>query len=142
MSAFLVTDEHIHALVQAAFARMRHGAESVRVYDADGGFTSFASDEQDRLGALLRAANVAGMSACYSGAARDWSLETVPYKYKAPRKARSAIEIIKAIHCFGYQCCDAEDWTGSVAHNFCQQLEHELVCSLPGYDAASWGVES
>lgn len=63
-----------------------------------------------------------------------------PYVFKVPKKRLEAIALLKVIHCYEYQACECPDWAFSEAHAFCRTLEHEIICAMPGYSEAPWGV--
>jgi len=54
----------------------------------------------------------------------------------------SAVELIKALHCYEYQSCEHPGWRTSQAHSFCRALERRLIGELPGYDDAPWAISS
>ena len=65
----------------------------------------------------------------------------MPYEYSghgAPRY--SVVQCLKMIDCYEYQSCEDAGWAHSVAKAFCDALRKRLVCALPGYEEAVWGV--
>lgn len=50
----------------------------------------------------------------------------------------SPVMAIKMAHCLDYQCCEVEDWRGSVAEWRLRELEAIAARSLDGYDVAPW----
>jgi len=57
-----------------------------------------------------------------------------------PPPASTAV-IAKQIAHYEYQSCEHEDWDASEAHAFCRALADGLLCSLPGWEAAPWGID-
>lgn len=64
--------------------------------------------------------------------------ELVTYKHVMTR--RPMVDVIKACHCFAYQACELPDWQSSWAKKACDAIEAIAIHSLPGYDAAPWGI--
>lgn len=50
------------------------------------------------------------------------------------------VQVLKAARCLNYQCCDHEEWEGSEACRFLDNLITCAIGALPGYDAAEWGA--
>jgi hypothetical protein len=152
MSCFIVSREHIHVLVDAAFRFMRtHGASDFSFYtplrNASESGTSkrftYAFDEHDRLGAMLEAENLRSYTCRYGErTATEESVKLAdPYVHRPPRKKLTTIELLKAVHCYEYQACESTDWEFTQARAFCHSLERSIVCAMPGYSEAPWGVE-
>lgn len=138
MSAFVVDFHHINALVTFALdvqASYWNPAAQERV-----NVTSYNAEE---IGRLLLDENVRSVGHRYSGrisgeeksAAADYAFK----RYNAPL---SAVQILKAVECLEYQCCETDDWESTVAWRICQSLKGYAISRLPGYDAAAWGVPS
>ena len=152
MSCFIVSREHIHVLVDAAFRFMRtHGASEFSVYTplrnpSEAGTTSrniYGYDAHDRLGAMLEAENLRSYRCRYGeSTATVESVEIAdPYVHRPPKKKLSTIELLKAVHCYEYQANESTDWEFTEARAFCHSLEHSIICAMPGYSEASWGIE-
>ena len=52
----------------------------------------------------------------------------------------STVVIAKQIAHYEYQSCEHADWDVSEAHAFCRALADALLCALPGWSAAPWGI--
>ncbi len=59
----------------------------------------------------------------------------------APPPASTAV-IAKQIAHYEYQSCEHARWDASEAHAFCRSLAEGLLCSLPGWNEAPWGIDS
>jgi hypothetical protein len=53
----------------------------------------------------------------------------------------STVVIAKQIANYEYQSCEHDGWTQSEAHAFCRALAESLLRSLPGWEAAPWGID-
>jgi hypothetical protein len=53
----------------------------------------------------------------------------------------STVVIAKQIANYEYQSCEHDGWGLSEAHAFCRALAEGLLRSLPGWDAAPWGID-
>lgn len=145
MSVWMVDFEHINVLVWAGLQReyAPHGTlnwywgSPTRVGTLDYGTTAV-------VGQMLVRANTDSLKARYGD--DDDLNNDLPlfetYSYRQPRFASwSRAEILKAIHCFEYQSCEVPDWRDTEAFAFCRSLEAGIVCSLPGYGTAPWGID-
>ena len=152
MSCWIVSREHIHVLVDAAFRFMRtHNASEFSVYtplrDPSEAGTSkrftYAFDEQDKLGAMLEAENLRSYTCRYGkgNVAEETAEIADPYVHRPPKKKLSTIELLKVVHCYEYQACECADWEFTQARAFCHSLERSIVCAMPGYSEAPWGIE-
>jgi len=118
MSAWIVTKEHIDLLVAAA-----KGEDEM-----DG-------IEPDALGAMLWAENHKSVNCRYSEAT-----EAPAYKFTPPRGKIDPVVVLKQINCYAYQTCEHKEWEASKAYKFCENLKNAMIHSLPGYEAAPWGI--
>ncbi len=71
-----------------------------------------------------------------------------PYRCGSTRSLRRSIPapasvavIAKQIAHYEYQSCEHDEWEASEAHAFCRALAEALLQSLPGWEAAPWGIE-
>jgi hypothetical protein len=154
MSCWIVSREHIHVLVDAANRILRRGGidSDFSIYTpiknpSTAGTNrrstyDYTDESRARLGAMLEDENRRSFEYRYGkDTPTTESLALAdPYVWKAPKKRLDGIALIKAIHCFEYQACEHHDWEFSEARAFCRALEHEIVCSFPGYSEAPWGV--
>jgi hypothetical protein len=159
MSAFIVSDNHIHALLTAGLDNPRYGAlrwfapesEEPRG-DADTqagepwGPTAIESanrrrreltrDTADAVGLMLLAQNYASVNYRY-----DEHEEEPLYRFQELGCTIDPVVVFKAIDCYNYQSCESPDWEETEAYAFCQALRSKMIHALPGYDAAPWGID-
>ena len=131
MSAFIVCDEHISAMLRAAaLSNLPGDGLAYRWNDESHYFNGSAHV----VGQKLLDENYRSVNYRYgeSDAPRIYTHPTVSHK--------TAVQIIKAIHCYRYQACETPDWEQSEAFAICEALEARAVHCLPGYDEAEWEI--
>lgn len=128
MSAFIVSNTQINALVRAA---SRMGLS----YQYAGQIRRIAGMEQETAEMLL-AANYDSVNARYkeSNLPRE-----IVYAIDAP--LLDAIKTIKLANSLAYQSCEYPEWEASDAKAFLDALIDWSINKLPGYDAAPWTIE-
>jgi hypothetical protein len=128
MSAFIVSNTQINALVRAA---SRMGMS----YQYAGQTRRIAGLEQETAEMLL-AANYDSVNARY----RETNLpRAIVYAIDAPML--DAIKTIKLANSLAYQSCEFPEWEASDAKAFLDALVEWSINKLPGYDAAPWTIE-
>ena len=128
MSAYLVPDYHINALV--SWAATRHGSNAVSYYWA--GSRRDVRANPKRIASVLYAENVRSVNARYSECdpAHGFVFKQVP-------NMLNPIDVIKGCHGYSYQACEAEGWEDSEAFAIIQGIEQSAIRSLPGYDESN-----
>ena len=129
MSAFIVSNEHISAMIQVAPER----------YPGDGAWYYWnearhpISGNHQVLGQKLVDENY--RSVCYY-----LGVEIVSSEFKSTPVSHdyTPVEIIKAIDCYCYQSCEAPNWDQSEAYAIVDTLRNRAIGRLPGYDEAAW----
>jgi hypothetical protein len=158
MSAFIVGQDHIDLLVDAAFSGERlhwmHGDVSHSltlgwgVLETPADPTSpwgYAKKEWDRnaIGQILWDTNV---DSCAYRYPQDTD-ETRPgppefrlgYEWNPRCDLRyDAVQVLKAIACYEYQSCELPDWSSTLAAAFCESLRARWITRLDGYKQAQW----
>lgn len=140
MSAFIVADAHIDALISYAVQRgldYYNPAAKTRV--------DVTKSNAEELGRMLLDQNVRSVGYRYSGridneeknAAADYTFK--PWPLTQPL---SAVQIIKACDCFDYQACETDDYEGTAAWRLIQAIRAAASTALPGYNDAAWGIDS
>jgi hypothetical protein len=140
MSAYIVSREHIQYLVTAATSSVvlgRHGGpfhwfwrrqlQELKPHD---------DARAAEIGQMLWAENGKSINARYA----DDDEHKMVYGDHVPAICpMDQIQIIKAIHCYGYQSCEHDGWEESKAKAFVDAILDLVVYRLPGYDDAEWG---
>ncbi len=135
MSAYIVTDYHINALVSFA-------VRAKACYSVNGNHVYITRENAESVGRILMDANVQSVSHLYGARLSDEEKNAgADYRFAEPNRTFSPVEIIKACHCLDYQSCEVETWRGSVAHAVLQGIKAYAENALPGYDAAPWGLD-
>ncbi|MEV6527377.1 hypothetical protein AB0M43_36185 [Longispora sp. NPDC051575] len=156
MSAWIVPDEHIRALVTAGLSLPTHGAlqwywPALTATTEPGQWTSAELHEQavmrrkelttataDRVGAMLAAANRDSVNHRYG----EVEIEEL-YRHRQPLGRVDPLVILLAISCYEYQSCEHDTWKTSEAFQFCEALRGAAIRALPGYDTArGWPIDS
>lgn len=133
MSAFIVTDNHIHALVGYA---IRHDVS----YRVNGNRVAITENNADEIGQILVDENYRSVHQRYAERTKGYFGDAESgYKFKR-QPLPDAVTMIKAVHCFEYQACETDDWEKSIAHSICEAIIDAAIRKLPGYDAAPWGI--
>lgn len=161
MSAFIVSREHIDALVSVAISGPReceHWHRPFSFYAHDG--ETLADWQEalrvvdfttaDEIGRTVWNENAVSVRTRYPdlysggeypGADADFDAST-PHEYTfsnvAPMHRPSAVEALKLIDCYEYQSCEHPGWRESAARRFCDALRGALITALPGYAEAPW----
>jgi hypothetical protein len=168
VSAWIVEREHIHVLIWAGLRPDPYGVLTWRTAIPDGSqrhpdseetgslglplpYNKFElrPDTANRVGQMLVNTNRASVNHRYAGSEdSDGRLFVArkPAVYRYPRCGPrelgwSGAELLKAINCYAYQSCELDDWSDSEAQAFCEALKDRLICRLPGYDDAPWGID-
>ena len=138
MSAYMVSDEHIDALLTAAVQFLPHLQESPLRYWWDGQSRYVRREDADRVGTMLRAENQKSVNYRYS---EDEAPQ--PYAFQTMRGDFAPVDILKAIQGFEYQACEHPEFRTSEAYAFCDALRHRMINRLPGYrDSGAWSINN
>ena len=162
MSAFEVSELHIHALLTAGLHNHRTGyGQSVSPLRWFAPSTETEGDHErgepwgpamiehykqrqreltpetaGQVGAMLMAENRRSVNHRY-----DETQEEAPYVFEKLPGRPDPIIVLKAISCYEYQSCEHPEWEESEAHAFCEALRHRMIAALPGYDDAdAWEI--
>ena len=124
MSAFMCSDAHISALVNAAVE-----------YEIGLPVNAADPDAQFR---MLVTENVKSLEARYGKPA---ALEDAPGPHRFTRgPALPALYVMKLAQSYRYQSCEHDGWETSKAKRWIANLISGLIYELPGYDAAPWSI--
>ena len=130
MSAFLVNDKHIDALLTWAINTTEY--QTPRKLD---GMTVY--DQPDLIGQILVDANYRSLTARYGD--KDQPHE---YKFKHYPRTLSPVEVIKACDCLNYQCCEFDEWPTTKAYRIMMDLREGAISKLAGMEEAAWEIRS
>lgn len=128
MSAFIVTDSHINALVRYASRHkvgVSYGATVMRLN---------AFDNEQAVAEILLGENVKSVNYRY----RDNEVMSITYDRGAP--ILTAIQAIKAAQCLRYQSCEHPEFENSLADKFIEAIIADAIPRLEGYDTAQWAI--
>ena len=140
MSAYIVSNAHIDALITFGL-QDRHGGHELRwFHEGDGPdpWHTLELGNASEVGRMLLLENHRSVAYRYSE-----PVELVTYEYVRAGWAVGRIDPVKilgALYCFEYQSCECDDWKQSEAFAFCDALRHRAIHKLPGYDAGPWDV--
>ena len=146
MSAYVVSDSHIDAMLTVIADGPADSTRDLRQWrDA----TRWAEILPDRyadpdparltaLGVMLLRENIASVDYRYPSHKGETADPAETYLYHRARRP-NVIEAFKLIDCYEYQACEHDGWKTSAAAELCNKLRKNLICSLPGWDAAPWG---
>lgn len=147
MSAYIVDENHIHALVAAAYTWDLY-------WYHDGTPTHARHRDSDALGFMLWNENLLSIKYRYPDCGpndrpgpivdEEGGIDAVieHYSYSPFAVSLSPVAILKAINGYEYQSCEHPEWERSEAKTFCDYLKGEAISRLPGYAEASWEVTS
>ncbi len=134
MSAFVVTKQHIDAIVTGGLPA-RGDTGWIRWSDpVDAGRTHILNqDTADRAGSLLWQENRVSVNRRYHDG------DEIDVIYNFQRLWQEPVTVLKLIDCYEYQSCEHPAWEESQAKRLCGQLRKQVISMLPGYDEAPWG---
>ena len=132
MSAFIVSDRHISALLRAGLERDGYG-QTVQ--------WPLTRANASEVGAMMLRENIASVVYRYD---KD---EPSRYPNANPEQFRfrdslplSPVETLKLISSYEYQSCEHPAWECSDARRFCEALRQHAIGRLPGWDKAAWTI--
>lgn len=136
MSAYIVENEHINAIVTYALDKQLsfwNPRAKTR--------TTVTRHNAEEIGRILMDENVRSVGYRYDGEIDDDEKNAgASYSFKRFPTMLTAVEIIKACHCLSYQSCETDDWESTLARRILDAVEGHATHELPGYDAAPWGI--
>lgn len=142
MSAFIVGKTHIDALVSAG-----EGRDSVRWWHENNSH-QLTRDQRDAVGRMLWLENQRSVAYHYpNDGDGDWpgptglTLATIEgYIFTRSRAGLDLAGMLKQIDAYEYQSSEHPGWVTSEARAYCDGLRRYLICRLPGYENAPWGL--
>lgn len=140
MSAFIVSDNHIHAIVNYIMQRRTFG--SMNVYGRIIGVKDrvWAEIETDKQATML---GQFFLDANYESVNYRYSESDAPHKYKFKLQAAkvSTVQFLKALNCLDYQCCEPNDYRNGDCYKLIRELQSSAASHLAGYDEAEWEIK-
>lgn len=141
MSAFIVDNAHIDAMLTAALAWSDGGRFTFYQRTADG-VTPFVltDDTADHVGALLLVENQRSVNMRYDEDDIEpiYVFKALPWQFG---KKPDPVTVLKIVRCYEYQSCEHDGWRDSPGFGFCQFLTALMIANLPGYEKApGWGI--
>jgi len=128
MSAFIVTKQHIDAIVGTIYQRSCTSFKDLLVQ---------YNGSLDMIGQVLWDENFRSVNCRYN---ESDEAEKYTFSYKSV----SLIQAIKAIDCLNYQSCESVDYEKSKSKEIqsilLQVLFNELKYQHPDYESALWGM--
>lgn len=125
MSAFIVNDYHINALVTYGVQRKaEYWTGKERVY--------FSEDTAWALASKLYRANVQSVNRRYKERTRSTGFKYTPVNISQ----LSPADIVKACDCLDYQSCERLEWDRSQARKALQAIREEAIRVLAGNSSA------
>ncbi len=142
MSAYMVDDAHIDALVDIAkqFTRPGPAVYRYKFYWAAqrNPFRSHSLDDQTEaaIGRMLLAENARSVGHRYREVQDPAALT---YVYRPTKRTYTPAQALMAIRGYEYQACETDDWDQSEAHDFCRALFRRVVdVAIPQNDMDYW----
>lgn len=136
MSAFVVSKEHIDALVTAGLEFGRPYGPMRWYWGNPARSNELRAETAGQVGAMLWAENQRSVNFRYT----EDEIEE-PYQFeRMPGTPIPPVIVLKALQCFEYQACESDDWRETEAYAFCQALRKRAISRLGGYDAAPWEI--
>ena len=131
MSAFLLDDHHLNALV---FWADCYGLIGKSQRDPA---TCAAA------GKMLLRQNVDSLIARYGDDPCDFAEVLASYEYRVTSllPMLKPVYLLKLCDCYDYQACETEDYDESAAARFVNRLRKYAIMNLPGYDQALWDLK-
>lgn len=131
MSAFVVSNEHINALVNFGIG--------ANYFDPVTKCTeSITRSTAERVGQILWDENQRSVNYRYHDTEHAPVFKFRPNGYG---HFMTAVQIIKLCHGLDYQSCETDDWPQTVAHSILRAIECHAIYALPGYEAADWSID-
>lgn len=133
MSAYVVNDDHIDALI--TFAVLKRVS-----YYFDGRWREIGDTTATDAGRILLTENERSVAHRYPG--DDSRGEGPSYRFKMfPPDSVTPLAILKGVQGLEYQCSETPDWRTTEAHAILHAIERAAIRALPGYAAGAWEIK-
>lgn len=138
MSAFVLSDSHINAMVSFARSESRNGRFLYYYQNQWRAFDLFDNDQARRLALILLKENIRSVNTRYSE--ENDGLIEASYKFKRVAIV-GHVQMFKLIDCYSYQACETDDYEQTEAYAVKEAMKNLAINTLQGYDDAIWGLE-
>lgn len=135
MSAFIVSNDHIDALITAhlSFAKELH---------------SMCQAEKNSIGQMLVNENYRSVNYRYGETKQPPNYTFTPVFSYEPRYSRGTgirvtltpVALLKLLDSYEYQTCETNDFEKSDAYKFCRSLRSALITQLNNYEDSPWTI--
>lgn len=140
MSAFIVSDQHINALL-TYHARSQFGGTShlwdgeswleINVYSPQG------KQNLTKFGQILVDQN-------YRSVNHRYESTDSPHRYKFVQDQNPLhlrpVQILKLCQSFDYQACETDDYKTTIAAQIIDNIKNRAIGELAGYESAEWTI--
>jgi hypothetical protein len=145
VSAFVVTTEHVDAIIGAALHYGNDWAGVCWHWGNPSRRGKLTHENADDVGAMLFAENVRAVDHRYDDSRTEAMVpdyaDAIPYTYREPKRMPTIVEALKAVRCLQYQCAEPDDYRETQAWHFLEAVTNMLVSKLPGWESAPWGID-
>lgn len=100
-------------------------------------YDPLSDSDQQVLMDILHRQNVRSLCARYQDDRPD---DYPRFRYDPHGKTYSPLQIIKACACYDYQAGETLDYDQTDAHSVVDQIRHDAIGELPGYEEADWEI--
>lgn len=128
MSAFVVSDNHILVLVEAArrYTWDREKPETIHR----------GVENWQEIVDILIAENYRSVNHRYPHQAEPHKIQYKPMS----TFSFTPVDILKACDCYDYQACETNDYRQTQAAKIIDRIRAMAISKLPGYDKAPWRI--
>lgn len=133
MSAYVVSQAHIHAIVNFAYIKFRRDPV---LYPPSGFRPSVDCTQATELGQILLDQNVRSVDYRYNE-----KHEPETFTHRLSTTVVSLEQFFSCIACLEYQSCESNDWPETQAFHILQGLKDKAIRLLPGYDKTKWSLD-
>jgi len=139
MSAFIVSDQHIEALVAYG---IRHNIE-VATLDGELIYSFVVQEDAIKMHNELVAENYRSVKARYGATETEVPVLTaLDPRMVIPHYSHA--QIYKACHCLEYQSCETRDYYDTFGYRIVRTIEnhaaYSIISAMPEYDKAQWEI--
>lgn len=152
MSAWMVSDAHVTAMISCAVALFRN-SDYHSEFSLGNGKTAarhaLDAAELTELGKLLLQENAKSLDSRYPGATgssngdmyHQEDIDSYVYMRDAYAAGQDVGFLGKLISCYAYQSCEHDGWETSEAKKWCDWAQELGLTVLPSYKRAPWGYD-